>query len=60
MPFAGPLSDKYGRKWGIAVTAILAIVGATIQGAAVHEAMFCIGRLIVGVSITTGSVAAPA
>ncbi|KAM0544533.1 hypothetical protein ACHAPJ_011750 [Fusarium lateritium] len=60
MPFAGPISDKYGRKWGMAITSIIAIVGAIIQGAAVHEAMFCIGRLLVGFSVTTGATAAPA
>ncbi|CAH0040368.1 unnamed protein product [Clonostachys rhizophaga] len=48
MPFAGPLSDKWGRKWGIAIASIIAIVGAVIQSAAVHVAMFCIGRMIIG------------
>ncbi|KAM0420159.1 hypothetical protein ACHAPD_003728 [Fusarium lateritium] len=60
MPFAGPISDKYGRKWGMAITSIIAIVGAVIQSAAVQEAMFCIGRLLVGFSVTTGATAAPA
>ncbi|THY96565.1 MFS general substrate transporter [Aureobasidium pullulans] len=59
-PFAGTLADKWGRKWGMAVTAAIALLGAAIQSAAVHEAMFCIGRFIVGMSITTGSTAAPA
>lgn len=59
MPFSGYIPDKYGRKWGIAVTAFVAILGATIQGTAVHEAMFCIGRFIVGLSVTLGSVAGP-
>jgi MFS family permease len=59
MPFGGYIPDKWGRKWGIACTAITAIVGAAIQGAAVHEAMFCIGRFIVGMSVTMGSVAGP-
>jgi len=48
-PFAGTLADKWGRKWGMAVTAAIALLGAAIQSAAVHEAMFCIGRFIVGV-----------
>ncbi len=59
MPFSAYVPNKYGRKWGIATTAIVAIIGAAIQGAAVHEAMFCIGRFIVGLSVTLGSVAAP-
>lgn len=60
MPFAGPISDRFGRKWGMAITAIISIVGAVIQGAAVHIAMFCLGRVLVGFSITTGATAAPA
>lgn len=59
MPIAGPIIDNWGRRWGIAITAILAMAGAAIQGAAVHEAMFCCGRLLVGVSVTTGATAAP-
>lgn len=46
-PFAGTLADKWGRKWGMAVTAAIALLGAAIQSAAIHEAMFCIGRFIV-------------
>ena len=60
MPFAGPMCDRLGRKWGIAITAMIAIAGAAIQSAAVHEAMFCIGRMLVGFSVTTGATAAPA
>ncbi|KAM6506967.1 hypothetical protein FALCPG4_018779 [Fusarium falciforme] len=59
MPSAGPLTDKWGRKWGIASSAIIAIIGATIQSAAVHEAMFCSGRMIVGFALTIGGTAAP-
>ena len=60
MPLAGPLSDKWGRKWGMAITAFVSIAGAAIQSSAVHVAMFCIGRMIVGASVTLGATAAPA
>ena len=33
-PFAGTLADKWGRKWGMAVTAAIALLGAAIQSAA--------------------------
>lgn len=59
-PFAGLLADRWGRKWGMAVTALISVIGATIQTAAVHVSMFCIGRFIVGFAVTTGSTAAPA
>lgn len=59
-PFAGWLADRWGRKWAMAVTAFISILGAAIQSSAVHVAMFSIGRFIVGMSVTTGSTAAPA
>ncbi|KAH8705908.1 general substrate transporter [Talaromyces proteolyticus] len=58
--FAGELSNRWGRRWGLVISSLIAIAGSVLQAAAVHEAMFCIGRLLIGISITVGSVAAPA
>ncbi len=60
MPLGGMMLDRYGRKWGIAVITLITIIGATIQGAAAHEAIFFINRFIFGISVTLGSVAGPA
>lgn len=60
IPFAGPLSEKWGRKWGMFASAVIAIAGCIIQSAAQNEAMFCIGRLVVGFSVNMGGVTAPA
>jgi MFS family permease len=59
-PFSGWISDKYGRKKAMAITALLAMFGAALQSAATHFAMFCVGRFIIGLSITTGSACSPA
>ncbi|KAJ6150556.1 hypothetical protein N7471_001755 [Penicillium samsonianum] len=59
-PIAGPLTNRWGRKWGLVATSAIAVVGGVIQAVSVHEAMFCIGRLIIGISINIGAVATPA
>lgn len=58
-PFAGSWTDQWGRKWGIAIGAILTIIGAVLQAGAVNVGMFAVGRLIVGASITVTGTAAP-
>jgi MFS family permease len=57
--FAGSLCDRYGRRSGILTSAIIALVVVAIQASATHEAAFCIGRFLLGVSITVNGTAAP-
>ncbi|EOO04057.1 putative hexose transporter protein [Phaeoacremonium minimum UCRPA7] len=57
--FAGQVCDQWGRKAGIALSAAITVVAVIIQAAAVHEAMFCIGRFLLGASITVNGAAAP-
>lgn len=57
--FAGQVADRWGRKQGIALAAYITIVAVVIQAAAVHEAMFCIGRFLLGVAITVNGASAP-
>lgn len=59
-PFTGPIADRFGRKFGLATAAIVAIVGAVLQGGAQNEAMFLIGRFLIGVAVNMGYVVAPA
>ena len=59
VPIASWIPNKWGRKWGLATAALVSIVGAAIQGAATHEAMFCIGRLLIGISGTVCAVVVP-
>ncbi|KAI8147119.1 major facilitator superfamily domain-containing protein [Fennellomyces sp. T-0311] len=55
----GPVQTKWGRKKSIRLNAIPWIVGAVLQGAAVHSGMFIIGRLIGGLSCGFGSLCIP-
>ena len=57
--FAGQVADRWGRRAGIALSALITIVGVIIQAAAVHEVMFCIGRFLLGTAITVNGAAAP-
>ncbi|RDW57067.1 hypothetical protein BP6252_13882 [Coleophoma cylindrospora] len=59
-PFAAYIPDKYGRKWGMFATAIVSIIGATIQSAAQNAAMFLVGRFLIGCSATLSCVVSPA
>ena len=45
----GVIADKYSRKWTILLAAILTIVGAVLQCAAVHVGMMIAGRLLAGI-----------
>ncbi|BCR95736.1 putative MFS sugar transporter [Aspergillus luchuensis] len=47
--FAGNLADKLGRPKGISIGALIFVIGATLEAAAVHIGMFVVGRCIEGV-----------
>ncbi|GAB1211575.1 hypothetical protein ATERTT37_000698 [Aspergillus terreus] len=47
--FAGFLADKLGRPKGISIGALIFGIGAALEAAAVHIAMFVIGRVIEGI-----------
>lgn len=47
--FAGFLADKFGRSKGISIGVFIFGVGAAIEAAAVHLAMFIVGRIVEGV-----------
>ncbi|KKK17499.1 hypothetical protein AOCH_003879 [Aspergillus ochraceoroseus] len=47
--FAGYLADKLGRPKGISIGALIFGIGAALEGAAMHVAMFVIGRCIEGI-----------
>ncbi|KAH0833758.1 hypothetical protein AYO21_04499 [Fonsecaea monophora] len=52
-------NDRYGRKPPIIAGLILLVIGAAIQGAAQHVAMFIIGRLVLGFGTAFVAQAAP-
>lgn len=47
-PFISTLNDRFGRRWGIAIGAIICVIGAALQGAAQNLAMFVVSRGILG------------
>lgn len=47
--FAGYLADKLGRPTGISIGALIFGIGAALEAAAVHLAMFIVGRCIEGI-----------
>ncbi|KAM5354473.1 hypothetical protein ACJ41O_001120 [Fusarium nematophilum] len=48
VPFISTISDRFGRRWGIASGAITCCVGAAMQGAAQNLPMFVVARGIIG------------
>ncbi|KAK5995400.1 Lactose permease [Cladobotryum mycophilum] len=59
LPFAGPLNDMSGRRWGIFVGCIFVIVGTCIQAPAISRGMFLGGRFVCGVGQGFINVSAP-
>ena len=63
--FCGPLSDLWGRRWGMFHGALTLIVGACIQGFAYSgpngggREMFMIGRFLLGFGMATAATAGP-
>ncbi|KAK3684059.1 general substrate transporter [Podospora appendiculata] len=47
--FAGTLADTLGRPRGIAIGSLIFAIGAALEGASIHIAMFVVGRIIEGI-----------
>ncbi|OTB00309.1 hypothetical protein M426DRAFT_324359 [Hypoxylon sp. CI-4A] len=47
--FAGRVADALGRPRGIAIGSLIFGIGAALEGASVHIAMFIVGRVIEGI-----------
>ncbi|KAJ4297371.1 hypothetical protein N0V88_004290 [Collariella sp. IMI 366227] len=59
-PFAAVLSDRFGRRKGMFMGAIVIIIGMIIIASAHHLPQFIVGRFILGFGIAIMTVAAPA
>jgi SP family galactose:H+ symporter-like MFS transporter len=57
--FAGSLSDRFGRRPVILVTAVIFIVGALISAVASVLPVLLVGRLLVGLGIGVSSMLSP-
>lgn len=48
LPMAGPVTDTFGRRWGMFTGAAMVIVSTCIQAPATSRSMFLAGRFFVG------------
>ncbi|KAJ9156094.1 General substrate transporter [Pleurostoma richardsiae] len=58
-PFISPVCDRWGRRMGIFVGAIIMLIGGVIQGASVHIAMFIISRFVIGSGLIFANACVP-
>ncbi|KAL6802928.1 general substrate transporter [Trichoderma sp. SZMC 28013] len=59
LPFAGPVNDYCGRRWGIMIGCGLVIVGTCIQAPSLNSRMFLGGRFLCGFGQGFVNVSAP-
>ena len=58
--FIPTVSDRWGRRYGLAFGAFVTVLGGILQATSANIAMFVVARLILGAGSTiTGGVAAP-
>jgi len=56
---AGSLSDRFGRRLVILVTALAFVIGALLSAAAGSVGMLLVGRLLIGIAIGVASMLTP-
>jgi len=56
---AGSLSDRFGRRRVILVTALLFVIGALVSSLAAAVATLLVGRLLIGIAIGVASMLTP-
>ena len=56
--WASPISDRFGRRWGLAVGGTFVVIGGLLQGLAHSKAQYIVGRVAAGVGNITGAVGA--
>jgi len=55
----GPLSDNWGRRWGMFSGALTVIVGTCVQALSRTHVWFMVGRFILGLGASIVTTAAP-
>ncbi|KAK2009481.1 general substrate transporter [Colletotrichum eremochloae] len=58
-PFVSMVGDRFGRRMGIFVGALIMACGGVIQGASIHFAMFLVSRFILGFGLVFANAYAP-
>ena len=57
--FAGHIVDWRGRRQGMIIAGAICTIGAVLQAASVHIAMFITARFILGIGLAIAAVACP-
>lgn len=58
--FAGPLADRYGRRFGMAVGSLICVVGAVVQASSRSRQDLMAGRFVLGIGSVIANSAGPA
>ncbi|KAJ6030978.1 lactose permease [Penicillium herquei] len=59
VPFVGPVSDRWGRRAGMFIGAIIVILGTLITSRAINHGMFMGGRFVLGFGVCFVNVNGP-
>lgn len=59
LPFIGPLTDTWGRLWGIAIGCALIVMGTILQGTSTGLDQYLAGRFFLGFGGCVANVACP-
>ncbi|KAK6456598.1 hexose transporter [Scheffersomyces xylosifermentans] len=59
IPVAAWISDRWGRKYGIAIGTSITVIGAVLQGASTNYAFFFVARAVIGFGFGITSLASP-
>ena len=57
-PSCSVLIDKFGRRWGMFLGAVVIIIGTILEGAAPDLACFMVGRFTIGWGISISNISA--
>lgn len=58
--FAGPAADRWGRRWGMFISAFIVLVGAIITSTSHDHQSYMVGRFALGFGVAIARSAAPA
>jgi sugar porter (SP) family MFS transporter len=62
LPFVGPCTDHWGRRWGMIIGSVLIVVGTVVEGLTstnASEGQFMAGRFVVGFGVSIAAAAGP-
>lgn len=55
----GPMSDSWGRRWGLFTGAVIIVLGACVQASSKDHTQFILGRFLLGLGDSILTTAGP-